>query len=119
MQARDPRIELTGHVSDLRPHIAQAQVALAPMPYAVGIKNKVLEAMALGTPVVATPCFATGLHAVAERDLLVADTPETFAQAVLRLLADQTLWHRLAQSGLNYIATSHNWDSISQKLSAI
>jgi polysaccharide biosynthesis protein PslH len=117
--ARNPRIELTGYVPDLRPYIAQAQVAVCPLPYAVGVQNKVLEALALGTPVVASSCAIAGLQVVAGRDLLVADHPDVFAAAVLHLLDCQPLRQRLVSCGLDYVATNHNWESLIQKLIAV
>jgi polysaccharide biosynthesis protein PslH len=117
--ACDPRITLTGYVPDLRPYIAQAQVAVCPLPYAVGVQNKVLEAMALGTPVVASSCAIAGLQAVAGRDLLVADHPDAFASAVLHLLDSQPLRQRLALCGLDYVATNHNWERLMQRLTAV
>ncbi len=117
--ARDPRIEVTGYLPDLRSAIAQAQIAVCPLPYAVGIQYKVLEAMALGTPVVVSTPAAAGLQAIAGRDLLVADEPADFAAAVLRLLEDQDRWHSLATHGVAYITTHHHWDVIIQQLTAI
>jgi glycosyltransferase involved in cell wall biosynthesis len=117
--AKDPRIEVTGYVADLRPAIAQAQIAVCPLPYAVGIQNKVLEAMALGTPVVASTPVAAGLQAIAGRDLLVADQPAGFAAAILRLLEDQTQWHCLATHGAAYIKAYHHWDVILQQLTTV
>lgn len=117
--ARDPRIQVTGYVPDLRPFIAQAQVAVSPLPYAVGIQNKVLEAMALGTPVVASSCAIAGLQATSGLDVLVADEPESFAAAVLRLLDDQVLWQRLAERGPAYVARYHNWEDIVRRLTAV
>jgi glycosyltransferase involved in cell wall biosynthesis len=117
--AKDPRIEVTGYVADLRPVIAQAQIAICPLPYAVGIQNKVLEAMALGTPVIASTPVAGGLQAVVGRDLLVADEPSDFAAAVLRLLEDQAQWRSLADHGVAYIRAYHHWDSIMQQITAI
>jgi glycosyltransferase involved in cell wall biosynthesis len=114
--ASDHRIEVTGYVPDLRPFIAQAQVAISPLPYAVGIQNKILEAMALGTPVVATSSATAGLKTITGRHLLVADEPEAFARQVLRLLADRILWNDLSQHGLAYIATHHNWEHITHQL---
>ena len=114
--AQDPRIVVTGYVPDLRPYIAQAAVAISPLPYAVGIQNKILEAMAMGTPVVASPGAAAGLEVVNEQDLLIADGPEAFAASVLRLLDDQTLWQRLSEQGLAYITLHHDWEHIGAQL---
>jgi glycosyltransferase involved in cell wall biosynthesis len=117
--ARDPRITVTGYVPDLRPYIAHAWVAISPLPYAVGIQNKVLEAMALGTPVVASPSAASGLQAVPDRDLLVAGTPDAFAAAVLRVLDEPAVWQRLSERGLAYVASFHNWETIIGRLTTV
>ena len=114
--ARDPRIEVTGYLPDLRSAIAQAQIAICPLPYAVGMQYKVLEAMALGTPVVASTPVVAGLQAIAGRDLLVADEPTDFAAAVLRLLEDQAQWRSLATHGEAYIRAYHHLDIIVQQL---
>jgi glycosyltransferase involved in cell wall biosynthesis len=117
--AQDTRIEVTGYVPDMRPYIEQAQVAVCPLPYAVGIQNKILEAMALGTPVVASSHAAAGLLATADQNLLVADQPSAFAASVLRLLEDTDQWTRLSQNGLAYITTYHNWTQIVKQLTEI
>jgi len=117
--ARDPRIQVTGSVPDLRPYLRQAQVAVSPLPYAVGIQNKILEAMASGTPVVASPGAGAGLEAVPGRDLLLAADPAAFAEAVLRVLEDRALWDTLAEHGLAYIARHHNWPRIVAQLTAV
>ncbi len=114
--ARDQRIVVTGYVPDLRPHIAQAQVAISPLPYAVGIQNKVLEAMALGTPVVASSSAVAGLQAVDGQHILVADHPQKFAAAVLHLLDDRALWQTISEQGLDYVSTYHNWEQIIDRL---
>ena len=114
--AQDSRITVTGYVPDLRPYITSATVAVSPLPYAVGIQNKILEAMAIGTPVVASPGAAAGLEVVNEQDLLIADGPEAFAASVLRLLDDQILWHRLSEQGLAYISAHHDWERIGARL---
>ena len=117
--ARDARIEVTGYVPDMRPYIEQAQIAVCPLPYAVGIQNKILEAMALGTPVVASSHAAAGLQATADQNLLIADQPSTFAASVLHLLEDEDQWTQLSHNGLAYIATYHNWTQIVKQLTEI
>jgi len=114
--ARDPRIEVTGYLPDLRPAIAHSQIAISPLPYAVGIQNKVLEAMALGTPVVATSSAVAGLRSSEDLNEFVADEPADFAALVLRLLDDPTFWQRRAEWGKRYIRTHHSWSQILSEL---
>lgn len=117
--ARIARITVTGYVDDLRPWLGQARIAVCPLPYAVGIQSKLLEAMACGTPVVASTQAAAGLLAYPQPHLLVADTPDAFAAAVLRLLDDPVLWTAIAENGLSYVATQHNWEQIIRQLTRV
>jgi len=117
--ARDTRIEVTGYVTDLKPYIEQATVAVCPVPYAAGLQNKILEAMALGTPVVASPQAAAGLRVCTGSDLLVGADPQEFATAVLRILNDPPLQLELSTRGRAYVATHHDWTQIIQKLTGI
>ena len=117
--ARDERISVTGYVTDMRPYVERAQIAVCPLPYAVGIQNKILEAMALGTPVVASSHAAEGLVTTADQQILIADQPADFAASVLRLLDDAAQWACLSQNGLEYITTYHNWTQIEQRLTEI
>ncbi|MFP4075040.1 MAG: glycosyltransferase [Halochromatium sp.] len=81
-----PGIEVTGTVPDVRPYLAHAMGAVAPLRIARGVQNKVLEAMAMGCPVVATPQALDGLRDCAGMDWLVAEDPESLASLALRLL---------------------------------
>jgi sugar transferase (PEP-CTERM/EpsH1 system associated) len=87
--AARPGVTVTGRVADVRPYLAHAAVAVAPLGIARGIQNKVLEAMAMARPVVATPQAFAGLHAQAGVDLLVADGAAAFAAAVAAVLDGQ------------------------------
>jgi glycosyltransferase involved in cell wall biosynthesis len=114
--AQPGRIEVTGYVPDLRPFIQRATIAVCPLPYAVGVQNKILEAMALETPVVASPQAAAGLQAIPDQDLLVASEAEEFANAVLRLLSDKELRTDIGAHGRKYITVFHNWKQITRQL---
>lgn len=116
--ARDRRITVTGYVPDMRPLIASAQVSVSPLPYAVGIQNKILEAMALRTPVVASASAARGLDAVAGQDLLVGESAEELASAVCRVLEQPTLAEALADAGARYVDSHHDWSAIVDQLTA-
>ena len=115
----DPRITVTGFVPDLRPYLSRATVAVSPTRYGVGIQNKVLEAMAMATPVVSTPQAITALEARAGQDLLVANTSRGIAESILKLLADDGLCRRIGQAGRRYVETCHNWTMIAEKLEMV
>jgi glycosyltransferase involved in cell wall biosynthesis len=114
--ADDERIEVTGTVPDLRPYLSGAAVAVCPAPYAVGIQNKVLEAMAMAVPVVCTAAAAAGTGARQGEELLVANAPETFAARVLQVMSDRGLAARLADAGRRYVERHHSWAVSARRL---
>lgn len=103
-------ISVTGFVPDVRPHVRDAAVAIAPIRIARGTQNKVLECMALRIPVVATPQVAKGVQAVPERHLLVGDAPGEFADQVIRLLSNHELRARVADGARTEVVAAHSWD---------
>ena len=116
---RYAQVTVTGAVPDLRPYLRRATLAVAPLVYGAGIQNKVLEAMACATPVIASRRAVLSLQAIGEEHLLVADGPAHFAQQILRLLADPELRARLGKAGRRYVETHHAWDRIVDDLAAI
>lgn len=117
--ARDGRVRVTGSVPELRPYLARATVAVSPMPYSVGIQNKVLEAMAIGTPVVASSQACAALTVRDGIHLLMADDPTAFAEQVLRLLDDVVLRQAIAMNARNYVEERHDWQTIAHNLENI
>jgi polysaccharide biosynthesis protein PslH len=113
------QVMVTGTVPDLRPYLQRATIAVAPVPYGAGIQNKVLEAMACGAPVVATSQAAAALQIQPGQDLWLADGAETFAQAILRLLAQPAAQEALRQAGRRYVEQHHSWDAVVGQLEAI
>ncbi len=114
--AEDPRIRVTGAVADLRPYLARAAVAVCPVPYAVGVQNKVLEALAMGTPVVCHAAALAGLEAQDGENVLRADNSDGFAEQVLRLLHNPELAARLGARGRKYVETHHRWSALAERL---
>lgn len=114
--ASDPRIIVTGYVDDMRGYVGRAEVMLSPMVYSVGIQNKVLEAMALGTPVVVAARAAEALSARAGHELLTAETAHEFAAATLQLLEDSALRETLGQNGRAYVERQHDWQIVADQL---
>ena len=107
--ARLPGVTVTGHVPDVRPYLADAAVAIAPLRLARGTQNKILESMAMGIPVVATPQAAKGIYAVSGEHLLVAETPQAFAEQVVSLLQTIETRRIIAREARKQVERMHHW----------
>jgi glycosyltransferase involved in cell wall biosynthesis len=105
-------VTLTGIVDDVRPLVASAAVSLVPIQVGGGTRLKILEAMALRTPVVATSKGAEGLEVKHGDHLLIADTPQEFAEAVLCLLGDPSLGRRLADNAYRLAREKYDWAAV-------
>jgi glycosyltransferase involved in cell wall biosynthesis len=117
--AADPAVTVTGSVDDVRPFLARAAVVVAPMVSGSGIKNKILEAMAMQRPVVATSLAAEGVVATPGRDLLVADGAPAFAAAVESLLADPGRAASIAAAGRALVETRYTWEACAAAYAAL
>ena len=104
-----PRVELTGFVPDLRPHLAAAAAVVVPLRLGGGTRLKIVEAMAMGKAVVSTSLGAEGIEGLPGRDLLIEDQPEAFAGAVNRLLGDPELAARIGQSARSLAVEKYSW----------
>jgi sugar transferase (PEP-CTERM/EpsH1 system associated) len=116
---RAPGVSLTGTVPDVHAMLRGAQVAIAPLRIGAGIQNKVLEAMATGTPVVATRRAVGGISVDPGTHCLLADTPTEFADAVANLLGDGTLRRRLAVAGRALVTARYSWERCVSALEAV
>ncbi len=105
----DPSITLLGEVPDVVPFLRAAGIYVIPLRMGGGTRFKLLEAMAAGVPVVSTTVGAEGVPARTERELLVADEPDRFADAVLRLLHDRSLQERLTAAALSLVRERFDW----------
>jgi glycosyltransferase involved in cell wall biosynthesis len=99
----------TGFVNDVRPLIARAWGSLVPIHSGGGTRLKILEAMALGTPVVATSKGAEGLDVQPGQHLLIGDTPESYAREVVRLLKEPELRQYLVNNAAQLIREKYDW----------
>ena len=94
-----PRVTVTGYVDDLRPHFVQAAVLACPIRIGTGLKTKVLQSMALRTPVVASTPANRGIGATDGEHLLIADDAKMFAEAIVRVLTQSGCRDRLRRQG--------------------
>lgn len=108
--ASPPAVHVTGRVPDIRPYLAHARVAVAPLRIARGIQNKVLEAMAMGRPVVSTPQAFEGLRAETGHDLLLAETAEGMAGCVADVLSG--LHPNLGPNARHAVESRYDWSTM-------
>jgi glycosyltransferase involved in cell wall biosynthesis len=110
---------VTGAVADVRTWLAAADVAVAPLRIARGIQNKVLEAMAMARPVVASTAAFDGINAVPGRDLIVTDRPEAQAWHILDLLAHPREAAEIGASARRRMQKHYRWEAQLAPLSAL
>jgi len=117
--ARLPGVEVTGYVHRIQDYLVRANVAVAPIQAGSGMQNKVLEAMASGTPVVATPNALGGIEAQDGEHVLVARDAEGLAEQVVRLLKDPALRLRLAHNARCLMEDKYTWERSVAMLEAV
>lgn len=114
--ASHPGVDVTGEVPDTRPWLSTAKVVVAPLRIARGIQNKVLEAMASGKAVVASPEAAEGIDACHGKEFIIASSAAAQADAVISLLHDHTKRTRMEQAARAAMEARYSWDA---KLAAL
>jgi glycosyltransferase involved in cell wall biosynthesis len=117
--APNPGVTVTGLLDDVRGAVASASVSVVPIRIGGGTRLKILEAMALGTPVVATSKGAEGLDVVSGEHLLIADDPRQFADHVVRLLHDRALREGLAGRARELVVQRYDWAVVGPRFAAL
>ncbi len=119
MQLNGDGVHVTGRVDDVLPYYRQSIVSVVPLRAGGGTRLKILEAMALGRPVVSTTVGCEGLDVVDGEHLLIADQPEQFAEKTVRLLTDRQLYQRISANARQLVETRYDWDKIAERLMEI
>lgn len=114
-----PGVTLTGFVDDIRPYIAAAAVYVVPLLTGGGTRLKVLEAMAMGKPLVSTRLGCEGIDAQSGRDLILADAPEDFAAQVLALLKDAPRREALGRAARAFVERCFDWPIVTSPLEKV
>lgn len=109
------RVIVHGWVDDIRDVIAPSGVVVLPMVSGTGIKNKLLEAWAMGKPVVMTSLSCQGVDAIHRENCLLADSPETMAQGICELISSPELADKVSVAGRRYVINNHDWSVIARK----
>lgn len=116
--ARDPQVIVTGTVPDMRPYYMRATVAVCPIRFKGGTLNKVLEAMAMRVPIVSTSLGIEGLELTPNVEVLVGDTPDAFAAAVLQVLQNSALRQTLTSRAWQ-VAQQYDWEFVVHRLEQV
>lgn len=113
-----PGVQVTGTVSDVRPWVGNAGAVVVPLLSGGGTRLKILEAFAMGRPVVSTSIGAAGIDARDGEHLLLADQPEAFARAIARLMAEPGLRERLVEQASALVRDRYQWSAAARRLEA-
>jgi glycosyltransferase involved in cell wall biosynthesis len=114
---RPAGVRFTGHVPDVRPLVAQSWASVVPLRLGGGTRLKILESMALGTPVVSTTKGAEGLEVADGENILLADGPPAFADRVVELIRSPELRERIAAGGRRLVERAYDWHVVGRRLS--
>jgi polysaccharide biosynthesis protein PslH len=106
----DDHTIVTGFVSDIREYLSKADVCVVPLRIARGIQNKILEAMAMEIPVVATSNANNGINATDKTEIMLADSPHDFANATVRLLRDAKLRDTITKNARDFVGKHFCWE---------
>jgi sugar transferase (PEP-CTERM/EpsH1 system associated) len=109
-------VHVTGQVDSVIPYYSQSTVCVVPLRAGGGTRLKILEAMALGRPVVSTTLACEGLDVVDGEHLLIADSPEEFAKKTARLLTDSELHQRITANARQLVVAYYDWDVLADRL---
>ena len=119
LAAKDKQIEVSGRIEDIREAFSGAHILLAPVFSGKGTRYKILEAMASGTPIIATSTAVEGLGVTDGEEVMIADSASAMAEAALRLLQDKPWQRRLSKNGKNFVRQHYDWELIARRLDDI
>jgi polysaccharide biosynthesis protein PslH len=119
LSKRDPSVVVTGRVDDVRPFMEEAAVYIVPLRIGGGTRLKIYEGMAMEKAIVSTSIGAEGLPVVDGREIVLADTPESFADAVIKLIRDENLANEIGQRAAERVRAEFGWDTVADDFAAI
>lgn len=117
--AADKSVVVTGYVEDLRPYLSGAWVVVAPLQDNFGVKVRVLQAMAVGKPVVSTSMVTSGIDVSPGENIILADEPLEFAERVIELLNARQLRERIGSKARLLMETNHSWEKLTDRLNEV
>lgn len=119
LSKRDPSVIVTGRVDDVRPYMEAASVYIVPLRIGGGTRLKIYEGMAMEKTIVSTSIGAEGLPVTNGEEIVLADTPESFADAVIKLLQNETLANEIGRRAAARVRREFGWESVADSFTAI
>jgi glycosyltransferase involved in cell wall biosynthesis len=113
---RSDSIIVTGFVDDVRPYMWESSVFVVPLRMGGGTRFKIVEALAAGIPVVSTTLGAEGIPAIHGREVLLADSPEDFAEAVIKVLTEPSKTHEMTDAGISFVLERFDWKVVGRTM---
>ena len=113
------RIIFAGLQRDVRPFFDSVKLSVAPLRFGAGVKGKINQSMAFGVPVVATSLAVEGMELKDRENILVADEPEDFAEALIELYESEELWNRISENGVQKTRALYSNDAARKKLESL
>ena len=117
LQAEYPTLKVTGFVDDVRPYLSRAHIYICPIRDGGGTKLKVLDALAMGVPLIADPIACEGIDVIKGESVIYATTPDDYISAIKKLINDSALCTSLAEKGVALVRENYSFESLGKKLS--
>ncbi len=114
-----PSIEVTGQVQDVRPYLDRALIFVSALQMGAGLKNKLLEALAMQKPVIATQLSCDGIAVTHEKHVLIAESADDIGRAVIRLMKDGNLRQRIARAGRELVEERYTWRVVAEQYESL
>ena len=115
----DQDVTISGWSEDIRQNFAKSKMLVAPMFYGSGLQNKLLEAMAMQKPCITSNLANNALGAIDGESILIADTPEEYAEHIILLLSDKAMREKIAKNGYRFVAQNYSWEKETEKLETL
>ncbi len=116
---QNPRVLVTGRIDDVRPYLTRSKIFIVPLRIGGGTRLKILEAMAMRKAIVSTTIGAEGIGYTDGKNIRLADTPQDFANAVIKLLGDPDLALSMGSAGRSLVDQEYEWDKVGAGLNNI
>jgi len=117
-QLEGPGVEVSGWLDDIRIAYERGRIMVVPLVIGAGLQNKILEAMSMGVPCVTTELVNRAIGAVPGEEILIASTPQEFAEQTLRLLGSPALYEKVSAQGLQLVQSRFSWQAVGDTLSS-